>query len=363
MSLVRWALKEPMARDRTADGSQEVPLVRPLLAAAQAASDRLASEIRAIEGAVPEPAAGALRESLRALHAALFQMHALHGGPALPTPVRARVDPLSVACEVVEEAQAEGLAVEVNARGTVGTIDVDGVELRRLLRWLVDRALSNASGAVRVSVFAEEDSVVFELPWHDELSEGVAAQERAWLERAVGAIAGRLGFVEGRARVLLPREATVPFDSSLEELAREVQDLRRERATHAHEVERTSCALHSAQLETELLRRQLSRIERSTIRAVGDLQKTFESLEAMAGLVADPDGLGRDLETVTQSGLARVMELVAEVDTAAMSAANSMTPAWSGPPSDAGIQAPADLLAVIEEEESLAVTQDDPTPR
>lgn len=356
-------MKEPLANERGTDEATVGSLARPLLAAAQAASDRLASEIRALEGAVSEPAASTIRESVRALHTALFQMHALHGGPALAKPVRARIDPLSIACEVTEEAQSEGLSVEVDARGTIGTIAVDGGELRRLLRWLVDRALSSTSGTVRLGVSPEGDSVAFELPWHDELSEGLAAQERAWLERAAGALAGRLAFVDGCVRLMLPREATVPFDSSLEELAREVQDLRRERQTHAHEVERTSCALHSAQLEAEALRRQLSRIERSTLRAVGDLQKTFESLEAMAGLVADPNGLGRDLEAVTQSGLARVMELVAEVDTAAMSAGSSLSPAWSGPPSDAGIQAPPDLLAVIEEEESLTITQDDPTPR
>lgn len=352
-----------MARARVADEATEVSRMRALLAAAQAAADRLAGEVRALEGAVPDASAGALREGLRALNTALFQMHALHGGPSLATPVRARVDPLSVACEVSEEAHAEGLDVEVDARGAIGTVDVDRGELRRLLRWLVDRALSSTTGAVRVGLGCVDDAVVFELPWHDELSEGVAAQERAWLERAVTAIAGRLAFDEGRVRVILPREASEPFDSSLEELAREVRVLRRERQTHAHEVERTSCALHSAQVEVEALRRQLTRVEHSTLRAVGDLQRTFESLEAMAGLVSDPDGLSRDLETVTQSGLARVMELVAEVDTAAMSAANSVTPGWQGPASLAGIQAPRDLLAVIEEEENLAITQDDPTPR
>lgn len=355
------AANDPTSSDRGGQ-SGELVVARPLLAAAQAATDRLASEIRALGEGVSEPAASTLRESLRALHSALFQLHALHGGPALPTPPRARVDPLSVACEVTEEAQEEGMPVEIDVRGAVGTIHADGTELRRLLRWLVDRAVSSTSGAVRVRVEAEGAWVAFDLPWHDEIAEGVAAQERAWLERAAGAIAGRLVFADGRVRVLLPREAALPFDSSLEELAQEVQDLRRQRATHAHEVERTTCALHSAQLEAEALRRQLGRVERSTLRAVGDLQRTFESLEAMAGLVADPDGLGRDLGVITQSGLARVMELVAEVDTAAMTAANSVSPAWSGPPADAHFEAPRDLLAVIEEE-SLSVTQDDPTPR
>ena len=93
---------------------------------------------------------------------------------------------------------------------------------------------------------------------------------------------------------------------------------------------------------------------------MGDLQRTFESLEAMSGLVANPDSLGRDLQAVTQSGLARVMELVAEVDTAAMTAANSVAPAWSGAPHPSGIVAPRELLAVIEED---GVLDGDPTPR
>jgi hypothetical protein len=355
-------VNDPFLKDRAVSGVAETPVLRPLLASAQAATDRLASEIRALEGALPDPSASALREGLRALHAALFQMHALHGGPVLARPARARVDPLSVVCDVVEEAQQEGLAVEVDARGTIGTIDASGPELQRLLRWLVDRATSGTSGVVRVVVSADGPTVVVALPWHDEIAEGVGAQERDWLERAAGALSGRLDFVEGKVRLLLPREATVPFDSSLEELAREVQDLRRERQTRAHEVERSTCALRSAQVEAELARRQLSRIERSTLRAVGDLQKTFESLDAMSGLVADPDGLGRDLQAVSQSGLARVMELVAEVDTAAMTAANSVTPPWSQIPSARGIHVAEDLLAVIEEDDP-SITQDDPTPR
>jgi hypothetical protein len=352
------AVNDPLSNDPGVSG-MTVTAVRPLLAAAQAATDRIASELRAVGDTLPEDAARTLRESVRALHVALLQLHAAHGGEVRATP-RHRVDPLRVVCEVAEAAQLDGVDVEVEAQGGIGEVDVDEGELRRLLRWLVDRATTSTTGAVRVGVRGDGDEVAVELPWHDEIAAEVGAHERAWLQRAVEALAGRLVFDHGRVQVRVPREPSLPLDSSFGDLAREVTDLRRERVTHAREVERATCALHSAQLEADAARRQLTRVERSTLRAVGDLQRTFESLEAMSGLVANPDSLGRDLQAVTQSGLARVMELVAEVDTAAMTAANSVAPAWSDAPHPSGIHAPRELLAVIEEDGEL---DDDPTPR
>lgn len=332
--------------------------VRPLLGAAQSAADRLASEIRALGDSLPEPVGRTMRESLRALHAALTQLDEVHGGSIRPSH-SARVDPLKVMCEVAEAAHFDGVAVELDARGAFGELNVDESELRRMLRWLVDRASSNTTGTVRVEMRGEAGEVVLCLPWHDEFAESVSAQEQAWLERSVDALAGRLEFADGRVHVRLPRGGAAPAESSFGDLAREVNDLRRERLSHAQEVERATCALHSAQLEAEAARRQLSRIERSTLRAVADLQHTFESLEAMAGLVVESDGIGRDLQVVSQSGLARVMELVAEVDTAAMSSANSIAPTWSDAPNLSGIQAPRELLDLIEEEGF----DSDPTPR
>ncbi|MEZ4389505.1 MAG: hypothetical protein R3A48_00305 [Polyangiales bacterium] len=340
------------------DGASGVTVVRPLLGAAQAAADRLASEIRALGDSLPEPSAGTVRESLRALHAALGRLHEVHGGSIPPTP-RVRVDPLRVVCEVAEAAQFEGVEVEVEARGAAGELDVDEGELRRLLRWLVERATPSTSGAVGVGVVGELAEVTVSLPWHDEFAEGVSAPEHAWLERAADALGARLGFGEGRVRLILPREFAVSQGASLGDLARELDELRRERLSQAQEVERATCALHSAQLEAEAARRQLLRVERSTLRAVGDLQQTFESLEAMAGLVVESDGIGRDLQTVSQSGMARVMELVAEVDTAAMASAHSVAPAWSDAPHASGIHAPRELLEIIEDEGY----DDDPTPR
>lgn len=337
-------------------------LARPLLSAAQASSDRLASELRALQGVIPEHAAGTLRESLRALHSALFQLHALNGTTPQAGPPRSRVDALGLACEVVEAARAEGLSVEIDARGPTCAIEAEAGALHRLLRWLLDRAASGSTAAVRLGLGSTKTAVSFEVPWSDELPEVVRAQERAWLERAVGALAGRVSFEGSRVRVLLPRAATLPAESTFEELTRELRDLRHERATRAHEVERASCALHSAQREAEALRRQLTHVEQRVAAAVDDLQKTFESLEAMAKLVSEPEGFGRELESVTHSGLGRVMELSIDLDTASLSTASSVSPTWSGPPASGVFAPPRDLLAILDAP-MRAVGDDDPGSR
>ncbi|MEZ4409805.1 MAG: hypothetical protein R3A52_25525 [Polyangiales bacterium] len=318
-------LAEPEAESRERDDDVRERMTRPLLSAVQAAADRVQREFRALGGdrvRALEP----LAAELKALHVALFQIHALYGGVLDPGP-GVPVDAVSLLYTVADEVYDAGVRVRVECRSPGGVFHADPPAARRILKFLVDRASAVLTDRwVPVTVLVSADAVAFEIPWEEE--EGnllTLLEERAWLESEVAAQRGVFTTDGARARLEFAR---VPLEQDVEtpeSLVREVLDLRRERDTFLLQVERTSSELQVMQSESEDLRRRFNRLERTLTAAAGDLGRAFESIEALSGLLSPDEPMRNDIESAARLGGARVEELAAEVETLSASQA----PVWA----------------------------------
>lgn len=310
---------------------------RSLIAAAQSAADRIAGELRSLRplSVLPVSSHEVLLTSARALHAALAQLDGLRGGGVEQArPELATLDAVPLAYAVCEDAHADGVMVRVDPRATSGAFRGDGAALRRILRLLVSSAGAvDANGEVTLTVEVDSATVSFGVSWDDApVRSAMMEEERAWLEREVLAQAGTLRIHGGRCRIRFAREPVATRSMMPDDLAREVLDLRRERDTFVHEVERTSSELQAVRDESEEMRRRFSRVEASMANAVNDLHRAFESLEAMAALMEGDAALRGEMLTAAQMGHARVSQLIDEVDAVA---ARSMPPWTRGQPDDA----------------------------
>lgn len=300
-------------------------MARPLVAAVQTSVDRLQRELRALDD-LNVPGLGALKAELKSLHTTLFQLHALYGGGA-PYPDGVPVEALAMLYTVADEVFDRGVRVRVKCTSPGAVFYSDPPSVRRLLRFLIETAGAILTdGWVPVTVTVETDSVYFELPWEAcDFSLSTEREERAWIDAEAQRQHAVFSTDGAIARLRFARVARASDLETPESLVREVLDLRRERETFIHQVERTASELQVIQNESEDLRRSFNRLERTLTTATDDLGRAFDSIGALTGLLPQSEPLRDNLESAARLGCARVEELSAEVEN--LSA--SWAPVWA----------------------------------
>ena len=143
---------------------------------------------------------------------------------------------------------------------------------------------------------------------------------RAERERAARKHAEK--FIEDRSRELYLKDQELTRKN--QELTNVERDLRRERDTFIHHVERATGELVAIQSETEDLRRRMARMERSMAGAVNDLHRTFGTLNALAALVKGNPALRNELLSASALGEARVDQFLDEVEAVTSAGALSL---------------------------------------
>lgn len=345
-------------REGTVDDAR-VQMTRPLLSAAHGAADRISSELRAM-GGDHNPGFGPLRDAVRSLHTALFHLHALYGGvlqrsAAQPT----SIDAVALAWKLADEYSDGAVRLRVECRVPSALVLVDNGGLRRVLAFVIERAAAvQTDGRVTLGVRMEAERVGLDLPWEDDVaSAAVLVEERRWITQEASQLGGSAAFGSGVLTLWLPRQLAVADAQAPEVLVREVLDLRRERDTFIHHVERTTSELAAIQSETEDLRRRMSRMERSMAGAVNDLHRTFDSISALSGMVKGNPALRSDLIAESQRGEARVDQFLDEVEAVTSAGALSLVRDGTEDPRDeqssASLAAPR--AAVFEDDEPTAV--------
>jgi hypothetical protein len=301
-------------------------MTRPLLSAAHGAADRISSEVRALGGDHGAPF-GPLRESVRSLNTALFHLHALYGGVLSPAAAQpTSLDVVALAWKLADEYADGSVRLRVDSRVPTAMVLVEGGRLRRVLCFVIERAAAvQTDGWVALRVRIEAERVGMEFPWDDDPSSlAVLEEERRWIKQETAQLGGTASFTRDSITLWLPREAALADAQAPEVLVREVLDLRRERDTFIHHVERATSELVAIQSETEDLRRRMSRMERSMAGAVNDLNRTFATINALAAMVKGNPSLRGELLAASSLGEARVDQFIDEVEAVTSAGALSL---------------------------------------
>lgn len=341
------------------EGDVRAQMTRPLLSAAHGAADRISSELRAL-GGDHVPGFAPLHEAVRSLHTALFHLHALYGGVLQRVSAQSTsIDVVALAWKLVDEYGDGPARLRVECRVPSVMVLADGAGLRRAIAFVVERAAAvETDGWVTLRVRVEAERAGLEFPWEDDaLSAAVLAEERRWIHQEVSQLGGSASFETGTVVLWLPRQVAAVGAQDSDALVREVLDLRRERETIIHHVERTTSELVAIQGETEDLRRRMSSMERSMAGAVNDLHRTFDAIGSLAGLVKNNPALRAELLAATQTGEARVDQFQDEVEAVTSDGALSLvrdgTDDAGEDPEAASLAAPRP--AVFDDEEPTAV--------
>jgi len=348
--------KDPHDRD-SVELDVRAQMTRPLLSAAHGAADRISSEVRAM-GGDHGSSFGSLREAVRSLHTALFHLHALYGGVLSPSAAQpTSIDAVALAWKLADEYVDGAIRLRVDCRVPSAMVLVEGGRLRRVLCFIIERAAAvQTDGRVSLRVRIEAERVGLETPWdEDTTSLAVLEEERRWITQETAHLGGSAAFEGDAVTVWLPREAASADAQAPEVLVREVLDLRRERDTFIHHVERATSELVAIQNETDDLRRRMSRMERSMAGAVNDLHRTFESINALASMVKGNSTLRNELLAASALGEARVDQFLDEVETVTSAGALSLVRDGTEDPHDETTSLAAPRVAVFDEDEPTAV--------
>ncbi len=301
-------------------------MTRPLLSAAHGAADRISSEVRSF-GGDQGSAFGPMREALRSLNTALFHLHALYGGVLTPVRRAAQLPRRRLPrVEAGRRVHRRGHAAAGRVPCAVGDGAGRGRSPPPVLCFVIERAAAvQTDGWVSLRVHIEAERIGLEFPWDDDPSSlAVLEEERRWITQEATLLGGAAVFAAETVTVWLAREAALADAQAPEVLVREVLDLRRERDTFIHHVERTTSELVAIQSETEDLRRRMSRMERSMAGAVNDLHRTFGTINALAALVKGNPALRNELLAASQLGEARVDQFIDEVEAVTSAGALSL---------------------------------------
>lgn len=129
------------------------------------------------------------------------------------------VDALAVAQEVAEEFGAERLQVTVEATPGDARVPGNASDLRRVLRWMIDRSSTIEGGApwVALRVAVSDEGVAYELPWFGTARAATAALESELFDEAVAELGATFQVSGLRARLELPRvwSGSAPLVSGL----------------------------------------------------------------------------------------------------------------------------------------------------
>jgi hypothetical protein len=317
--------KDPNDRD-SAELDVRAQMTRPLLSAAHGAADRISSEVRAM-GGDHGASFGSMRDALRSLNTALFHLHALYGGVLTPAAAQpTSLDAVAFAWKLADEYVDGAVRLRVDCRVPSAMVLVEAGRLRRVLCFIIERAAAiQTDGWVSLRVRIEAERVGMEFPWDEDPSSlAVLEEERRWITQETSQLGGTATFGVESITVWLPREAALADAQAPEVLVREVLDLRRERDTFIHHVERATSELVAIQSETEDLRRRMSRMERSMAGAVNDLHRTFGTINALAALVKGNPALRNELLSASALGEARVDQFLDEVEAVTSAGALSL---------------------------------------
>ncbi len=286
-----------------------------LTEAASAATDRLAATVRTLrpEGALNGSTVSALHTDVRLLHAAVDHLRALHAeGDVVAKPAPELLDAASIARDIAEELQAEGLHVQIEASGAGLVFPGHAPDVRRILRWMIERATAADSAPwLRLSIAADEGSVAFELPWPEDDASTTAGAEREWLVHLIHEQAGTLSTRGFRARVAFPLES--PSRDVMRDpdaLTREITALREQRAAQARESASVTAQLRAAQAELAFVRAYATRLESMLRAGALDLQRTLDGIGGSAAALAEHDPNASEVQTGVQRALDRVVVLL-----------------------------------------------------
>lgn len=306
-----------------ATGADELDTIAVALTiAAGAATDRLAVTVRALrpDSTIDGATVSALHGDVRLLHAAVEHLRALHSeGDLVARPAPELLDAGAIARDVAEELQAEGLHVQVEASAEGLVFPGHAPEVRRILRWMIERASSaDAAPWIRVNIIASDGSVAFELPWPEDDASTTSSAEREWLVHLIHEQAGTLSTRGFRARVAFPLEAEArDVLRDPDALAREIAALREQRSAQMRDSSAVLAQLRATQAELSVARAHATRLE-STLRAAAlDMQRMFEGIGGAAAALAERDAGASELQAGVQSALDRVVALLRETDTRA----------------------------------------------
>ena len=350
--------KDPHDRD-AAELDVRAQMTRPLLSAAHGAADRIAAELRALDGEQRAPFGG-LREAVRSLNTALFHLHALYGGMLSPAATQpACVDVVALAWKLADEYVDGAVRLRVDCRVPSATVLVEAGRLRRVLSFVIERAAAvQTDGWVALRMRIEAERIGMEFPWDEAPSSlAVLEEERRWVAQETTHLGGTAAFGPESVTLWLPREAALGDAQAPAVLVREVLDLRRERDTFIHHVERTTSELVAAQGESEDLRRRMSRMERSMAGAVNDLHRTFEALHAVAAQVKGNPVLRTELLSISALGEARVDQFLDEVEAATSADALSLVRDGTEDPRDDSGSLAAPRPAVFHDDDAPTVAR------
>jgi hypothetical protein len=286
-----------------------------LTVAAGAATDRLAATVRTLrpEGALDGATVSALHTDVRLLHAAVDHLRALHAeGDFVARPAPELLQAAAIAREVAEELQAEGLHVQVDAPSDPLVFPGHAPDVRRVLRWMIERATAADSAPwLRLTIVAGDGSVSFELPWPEDDATTTASAEREWLVHLIHEQAGTLSTRGFKARVTFPLEAeSRDVMRDPDALAREITALREQRATQVRESAAVLAQLRATQTELGFARAYASRLESTLRSAALDLQRTLEGIGGAAAALAERDPGASEVQSGVQSALDRVVTLL-----------------------------------------------------
>ncbi len=328
-------------------------MTRPLLSAAHGAADRISSEVRSLSGE-QGPGFGPLREAVRSLNTALFHLHALYGGILSPASTQpASIDAVALAWKLADEYTDSAIRLRVDCRVPSAMVLVEGVRLRRVICFVVERAAAvHTDSCVTMRVRIEAERVGMECPWDDDSSSlAVLDEEHRWVKQELSVLGGTAVFGNETVILWLPREAAQADAQAPEALVREVLDLRRERDTFIHHVERATGELVAIQSETEDLRRRMSRMERSMAGAVNDLHRSFETINALASSVRGNPALRNEMLAICAQGEARVDQFMDEVEIVTSAGALSLVRDGTEDPLGGSASLAAPRVAVFDADE------------
>jgi hypothetical protein len=300
------------------------PVMRPdeldtiaaaLTVAASAATDRLAATVRTLrpEGSLDGTTVTALHTDVRLLHAAVDHLRALHAeGEAVARPAPELLDASLVARDVAEELQAEGLHVQIEASASGLVFPGHAPEVRRILRWMIERATAADSAPwLRLNILSDEGSVAFELPWPEDDASPTAGAEREWLVHLIHEQAGTLTTRGFRARVSFPLETgSRDVMRDPDALAREISALREQRAAQTRESASVLAQLRATQTELSFVRAYATRLESMLRGAALDLQRNLERIGGTAAALAERDAGASEVQSGVQAALDRVSVLL-----------------------------------------------------
>ncbi len=286
-----------------------------LTEAASAATDRLSATVRTLrpESALDGTTVSALHTDVRLLHAAVDHLRALHAeGDVVAKPAPELLDAASVARDVAEELQAEGLHVQIDASAGGLVFPGHAPDVRRILRWMIERATAADSAPwIRLNIGADEGSVAFELPWPEDDASTTAGAEREWLVHLIHEQAGTLSTRGFRARVAFPLESPArDVMRDPDALAREIASLREQRVAQARESATVLAQLRAAQAELGFVRAYATRLESMLRAAALDLQRTLDGVGGSAAALAEHDPNASEVQSGVQRALDRVVLLL-----------------------------------------------------